>query len=707
MKQFVSFILFLLSIVPAFAQPFERQVEPFAVIAGGTPIPLPFAGGYNSPQHQFADIDGDADLDLFVFDIDQAVDFYRNEGTRFSPLYRMQNGLIALPRFLVWFLFVDYDGDGRIDLCTEDSAFSGLKVYRNTGTAQAPIFSPFISTLLDSSGQEVFAGSNSIPALTDIDNDGDLDLFSANIIGSVNFYQNIGTRTLPRYAYASGTWQNIAIFGDTCTTNANTLVSPRLHGAAAYRFADIDADGDQDFFVGDLFWTELFMVRNIGTQQSAHMECFTAHFPQGDPLVSTGFNQVSFVDVDADGDLDMFASVLGAIVQRQGFRFYQNLGTSTSHNLRLVTKEFLRTIDVGMNAHPAFVDIDADGDDDMFVGSLNGELAFFRNIGASTSPSFSLVDSAYLRFTTGFYFSPTFVDVDNDGDKDLFAGVDNGRMRFFRNIGLPQSPQFAQQPYVTDSIDVLNNSVPAFADIDNDGDKDLFVGGKNGAIRFYRNDGSASNLLLTLVSPTYAGISIGQDTYITPVFTDYDADGDFDLFFGADDGRVELYENIGSQSSAQFVRRTDRFGNTSPTQQTSPTFVDVDGDGDQDLFVGNRKGGMQFYRNNRIMASVIAGMKPSATKLFQNFPNPFNPSTAISFVIPGGGLRSSVNLTVFDLLGREVATLVDETKPSGEFTVTWDGRLHNKQSTDAPSGVYFYKLTTDNTSQVKKMLLVR
>ncbi len=187
-----------------FAQPFVRQVEPFPVQANGNPVGQPFAGGVNSPQHQFVDIDGDGDYDLFVFDIDQVVDFHRNEGTRFAPNYKLRNDFVSLPKFSIWFTMVDFDGDGKIDLCTEDSLYTGLRVYKNTGTLQSPQFTLFIPTVHDVGGADVYAGGNSIPTFADIDGDGDLDFFSANTIGSVNLYQNIGTRTQPQYSFVTG-----------------------------------------------------------------------------------------------------------------------------------------------------------------------------------------------------------------------------------------------------------------------------------------------------------------------------------------------------------------------------------------------------------------------------------------------------------------------------------------------------------------------
>jgi hypothetical protein len=112
--------------------------------------------------------------------------------------------------------------------------------------------------------------------------------------------------------------------------------------------------------------------------------------------------------------------------------------------------------------------------------------------------------------------------------------------------------------------------------------------------------------------------------------------------------------------------------------------------------------------NGGIVSAIkrpIAGI-PQRFRLNQNFPNPFNPGTTITFDLPSGG-KQFVLLKVFDLLGREVATLVDGTVPSGEHVVRWDaGNL--------PSGAYFYRLEavrTDGTGnrlhQTRKMLLLK
>jgi hypothetical protein len=88
---------------------------------------------------------------------------------------------------------------------------------------------------------------------------------------------------------------------------------------------------------------------------------------------------------------------------------------------------------------------------------------------------------------------------------------------------------------------------------------------------------------------------------------------------------------------------------------------------------------------------------PSEFKLNQNYPNPFNPSTVIGYQLPES---NNVTLKVYDLLGREVAALVDEYKPAGSYQVEWN-------ASDLPSGVYFYKLDTGDNSAIKKLMLLK
>ncbi len=93
---------------------------------------------------------------------------------------------------------------------------------------------------------------------------------------------------------------------------------------------------------------------------------------------------------------------------------------------------------------------------------------------------------------------------------------------------------------------------------------------------------------------------------------------------------------------------------------------------------------------------------PCSFRLSQNYPNPFNPSTNIDFALADDG---KVSLIVYDLLGRQVKTLLDENLKSGRFTVTWDGR--DESGSDVSSGAYFYRITSAGFSESKRMILLR
>ncbi|MBI5473782.1 MAG: T9SS type A sorting domain-containing protein [Ignavibacteriae bacterium] len=94
--------------------------------------------------------------------------------------------------------------------------------------------------------------------------------------------------------------------------------------------------------------------------------------------------------------------------------------------------------------------------------------------------------------------------------------------------------------------------------------------------------------------------------------------------------------------------------------------------------------------------------------LEQNYPNPFNPTTIIKYQIPS---TNHATLSVFDVLGREVATLVNEVKQPGTYTVQWDARLRSAnfggQASMQASGVYFYRLQSGGFVSTKKLMLLR
>ncbi len=301
---------------------------------------------------------------------------------------------------------------------------------------------------------------------------------------------------------------------------------------------------------------------------------------------------------------------------------YRNDGDSTAPvwtATGMITDSGGSTIDVGSRSNPAFVDIDDDGDMDMFVGEYYGRIHLYRNDGDSSAPVWTatgmITDSGGSAIDVGYWSSPTFVDIDNDADIDMFIGESGGRIYLYRNDGDSSAPVWISTGMITNSgggtIDVGSYSNPAFADIDDDGDMDMFVGESGGRIYLYRNDGDSSAPVWTATGmiTNSGGSTIDVGSYSSPAFADIDDDGDMDMFVGESGGRIYLYRNDGDSSAPVWTSTGWSTNSTGSTidigSRSNPTFVDIDNDADMDMFVGEYYGKIYFYRNDGDMTSPI------------------------------------------------------------------------------------------------------
>ncbi|RMD91912.1 MAG: T9SS C-terminal target domain-containing protein [Calditrichaeota bacterium] len=345
---------------------------------------------------------------------------------------------------------------------------------------------------------------------------------------------------------------------------------------------DIDNDGDLDLFVGD-FRGELLFYKNQGSAAKPFFTLEDLHYAG----IDVGADATpTFTDLDNDGDYDLI------IGNDDGHLFYyKNTGNASEPAFELVTENFAN-VQTGGDSAPSFTDIDQDGDMDLFVGSNSGNIFFFRNNGTADNPSFSFVTQFFASIEVGFDSQPAFVDIDHDGDADLFVGEDAGNINFFRNLGPPLNPIFIPETSAFASILVEFDSAPTFGDLNGDGEPDLIVGDNSGNIQYFINNG---NEHFTQVAKNLLNLDVGN--FCTIAFADIDADGDYDLFLGEQEGNINFFKNTGTAQEPEFTLITEQFAGIDVGAASAPTFVDLDNDSDLDLLVGEDAGNINFFRN--------------------------------------------------------------------------------------------------------------
>ncbi len=327
--------------------------------------------------------------------------------------------------------------------------------------------------------------------------------------------------------------------------------------------------------------------------------------PQAHALVDVGYNShPSFVDIDADGDLDLFIANNDGIVH-----FYKNTGTATTPILVEQDEQAnpLYQQDLGTDVHIRFVDLNNDGLQDLISGDLSGRLRILTNTGTSTNPAFSTdsLNDLLVHVQVDGHANPVFMDLEQDGDLDLFIGTLTGKMVLYRNTGSAVSPSFNLQDEADNplsGVNVQKFASPDFVDVDNDADLDLFVGNEGGQLVFFENKGSATAASFdTSENLGAAGnVNIIAGNNAMPVLVDIDADGDLDLFSSTDNGVVQFFRNDGDVGQANFQLQNnsvDIFAGINASTQAMPGFFDAGADGDMDVFVSDPLGNMHFIEN--------------------------------------------------------------------------------------------------------------
>src|SRR5690606_2207146 len=347
--------------------------------------------------------------------------------------------------------FVDLDGDGDLDMVSGE--YDGyFHAYAFHGGAFTELTGP------DNPFDGLYTDYQSAPTFGDVDGDGDADLLSGDYYGYFPYFRNDGGT----YVLQTG--------------SANPFDGLYVDYASSPALVDLDEDGDLDLVAGDSYGRFAYFRNDGGTYTDQTDSLFDYY---DDNLQE--YATLAAADLDGDGDFDLVAGSYYGRVYRM-----DNVGSAAAPTM---VPPALLGDGVGLTAHPAFADLDGDGDLDLVAGDYSGRLHYFERVGGR-----------YVRRTgsanplgaldAGYSSAPTFVDRDGDGDLDLVAGEFYGAFRYYENVG----GAYTEQTGSANPLDGLTAGImptPAFADLDGDGDRDLTVGNGTGSFHYFRNDGGA------------------------------------------------------------------------------------------------------------------------------------------------------------------------------------------------------------------------
>ncbi len=375
------------------------------------------------------------------------------------------------------------------------------------------------------------------------------------------------TFTFNQTDWSGGTSASTAVHptnqtGWTYSSSASSTIATSTSGqiSLASTTASVTKTTDTDFSGGTFSSTT---VSGTGNGASVILASSTTYVTSGtytSPTIDLGqasdFTTLQFsktIPSQIHGDWDLLIGNNSSIA----ILGYENTGSVTSPTW--TAKSAWNGPVIGMSA-AALANLDGDGDYDLLEGSNNYDSVYaYKNTGSASSPTWTYTSSWNVTRVGQYKTHPAFADLDNDGDYDLLIGDNNGISYGYKNTGSATNPSWtATSTWDAPDIDSLCSGVnmqakPALADLDNDGDKDILIGTYCGISFAYENTGSATSPVWTRKA-SWDTPDTGD--YSSPAFADLDNDGDYDLLIGDYNGISYGYENTGSVTSPTWTAKS-------------------------------------------------------------------------------------------------------------------------------------------------------
>ena len=520
----------------------------------------------------FIDFDNDGDLDIINFK-DTIIsargygkfNYLENDGnenfTQLSGNDDPFDGLLLNSSYLTPTI-VDLDGDGDFDIV--EGAYDGTFPYRENDGSN--VFTEKTGSDNPLNGLDV--GTYSTPTFVDLDDDGDLDLFSTNYDGGIEYFKNNGANSFTE---------------QTGTDNPFDAVALGAYGSLA--FVDVDVDGDLDLAAAVL--DEVHYFQNDGA--NAFTELTNTANPFNNVDIGNGA-RITFIDLDSDQDKDL------VYIRYNGYQTFYNDQSEFRRRLPINIPSF----DADSLSTPAFYDYTGNGSFDMVTSNENGSFKSYRNDTRSyfqenTSNSYN--SSSYNIFYSVKVTNngaPTIVDYDKDGDVDMLVGQADGTFSYYEDLNYPKGA-YRGLPTAFDYLDVGFNSKPTFIDLDGDTYVDLVSGEAGGTFKYYKYDSLGVFTEQTGANNPFDGLSVSGNS--APAFVDLDGDNDFDLVSGSTDGTFSYFENDGSNVFTELTGANNPFDGLDVGDESTPAFVNLPFSSDIDLVSGSKTGAFYLYKN--------------------------------------------------------------------------------------------------------------